>query len=198
MALGQIDAALEDNRLPAAKRTELEQFRSEVAIEEARLGALLIAVAEQTATSSDYSLLARIHARRGEWTRAAELERQGERTVPGLLGFYLLQAGDFATAEQFYRDYPDTSGDPDLLVNHGIALAALGRDQDAASLYREALELNKGHALAWLYLGNAYVRLDRNEAAIEAFRRFLQTGTEQHTSERVRRILGQLSNGDGA
>ncbi len=197
-ALEQIDSALEDNRIQTAERSELEQFRSEVAAEEIRLDTLLAAIDDQTATTGDYSLLAGIHARRGEWTRAAELERLGEREIPGLLGYYLLKAGDFATAEQFYRDYSDTDGNPDLLLNHGIALAALGRDQDAADLYREALEMDEGHALAWLYLGNAYVRLGRNEAAVDAFRRFLQTGTEQHTSERVRRILEQLSNGDGA
>ena len=111
-ALEQIDAGLADDRLRKVERSDLEQFRADVAAEEIRLNKLLVAMDEQTATTSDYSLLARIHARRGEWAQAAAMEQLGENSTPGLLGYYLLQAGNFAAAEQFYRNYPDTSGNP--------------------------------------------------------------------------------------
>jgi tetratricopeptide (TPR) repeat protein len=62
----------------------------------------------------------------------------------------------------------------DLEVNVATALARLGRDAEALSHYRAAME----EGSAWPYLpydlGRCYLRLGKPRQAAEAFRRFLQ------------------------
>ena len=179
--------------MQAPERKELEEYRAEVVAEESELEALETVLEQGDAEPSDYSRLASLYARRQEWARAAELEANGDGTVPGRLGYYLLKAGAFAEADRFYRGIPPERRTPDLLLNHGIALAALGNDQEAEALYREALDRKEDFPQAWLYLGNALVRQGRNQEAVQAFRRYLQAGKESRAAEQVRRILEQLT-----
>ncbi len=198
-ALIRVDQALEDSRLRPAALKELKDYRTAIRAEAERFDGLSATVAADGAASEDYASLARIHASRNEWSRAAELlGMAGPGADQAVLGYYLLQAGEYSLAAELYRTLPGLNGDTGLLLNQGIALASLGRDREAATAYRRALELDDSNPDAWLYLGNALVRLREDEAAVAAFRRFLQEGGKHTASEQVRRILQQLTGEEGS
>ncbi len=54
-------------------------------------------------------------------------------------------------------------------TNLGIALAARGRFDEAIGHYKQALELNPGHANALFNMGNAYVRKKMYDEAVEHY-----------------------------
>ena len=196
-ALQSVDRALADDRLRPAGRKELETYRQTIKAESADYDRLTTAVAGEGASEEDYDSLARLHALRNEWAEAAEiLGRAGAGADQAMLGFYLLKAGEFSRAADLYRALPGLEDNAGLLLNQGIALASLGRDREAATVYRRVLELDEANTDAWLYLGNVLVRLRDNDKAIEAFRRFLQVAGKHTASEQVRRILLQLTGED--
>lgn len=198
-ALKQVEKALMDTGLRPASRKELEEYRGAIEAEAARFEGLASAAAAETATGEEYSALARIYASRNRWDRAVELmDLAGAGADQEVLAYYLLQAGEFSRAADLYSTLSGSGSDPALLLNQGIALAELGRDREATTAYRKALELDGDFTDALLYLGNALVRLRENEEAAAVYRRFLQVGTAHTASEQVRRILQQLTGEDGS
>jgi tetratricopeptide (TPR) repeat protein len=197
-ALRSVDLALADSRLQAAGRRELETYRETVRTEQEEYNRLEDAVTAENASADDYRSLAGIHAMRREWKLAAELlDRAGPEADQAVLGYYLLKAERYSDAADLYAAIPGLENDAGLLINRGIALANLGRNREAEESYRRALELDQGNPDAWLYLGNALVRLRENDAAVEAFGKFLELGARHTASEQVRRIVLQLT-GDGS
>ena len=198
-ALLHVNKALEDTRLRPAGREELETYRAALQAEADLIDTLNTAVAGNEAAGGDYVSLARIHASRKEWEQAAELlQRAGPQADPAFLGYYQLMAGEYSRAVETYSTIPGLNENTGLLLNQGIALANLGRDREAAAAYRAVLELDEANPDAWLYLGNALVRLREDEAAVAAFRRFLQEGGKHTASEQVRRILQQMTGEEGS
>ncbi|HEX3044148.1 MAG TPA: tetratricopeptide repeat protein [Bacillota bacterium] len=63
---------------------------------------------------------------------------------------------------------------PKELVNKGISLSMLHREQDAIECLNRALDLDPKDELAWNSKGVALVALERNEEAIECFKQALQ------------------------
>lgn len=87
------------------------------------------------------------------------------------LGIILLRLRDHAGAEAaLARAAELDKGNPQVLVNRGIALRNLGRAREAADCQRAALALDPGFAEARLHLGNALLALGEKGSALESFR----------------------------
>jgi len=63
---------------------------------------------------------------------------------------------------------------------YGMALEEAGRPDEAAALYRHALEIHPGSARAWANLGNAEAAGGREAEAERAYRRALELDLEHH------------------
>ncbi|WP_442890267.1 tetratricopeptide repeat protein [Congregicoccus parvus] len=96
---------------------------------------------------------ARAHANLG---RVAYMEREYEEAVAHGLRALELEPRAF-----------------DPAYNVGMALAALGRDAEAASAFERAVRLHPAQLRAWSQLGFARLRADDSERAVEAFERVL-------------------------
>ena len=79
----------------------------------------------------------------------------------------LLLARRFEEALSIYRKLDATHGpQPTIFNNMGLALAALGRWQEAVQDCKRALEIDPAHRFAWDTLGFAYLKGAQHEKAI--------------------------------
>jgi len=196
LALNQVDTALADPRLEALERRKLQDYRDGIGEELERLTALETTRDAGDANPDDYAHLGMIYAARADWSAAIQaLEfAEGSALRDERLGYVLFRAGRFREALEVY-DRADTSDRVDLAINRGVCAARLGHDLKAVEAYRRAIELEPGHRMAQLYLGNSYLRLGQREQAIEGYMAFLEQGTRGEAAERVRRILSQIAPG---
>lgn len=194
-ALEQIDATLEDERVGAEMVLRLRGFRATVAAEREDLEGILQNIYDGGATPDDLARLARIYVRRGLWGPAAALERrspsspeQSER-----LAYLLFRAGRFREAQAIYEELAREDERTELKINNGVTLAMLGDDESAVRAYNDVLASEPNHRLARLYLGNALLRMGREQEAASTYRLFLDRGREGESAERVRRILKRIA-----
>lgn len=98
--------------------------------------------------------LGAVSAALGKWEpaarayRAAVALRPGQRSLLVPLGVALAKSGSAEGAELLLREAAAAPGDADLSRALGMALAALGRRDEAAAAYRRALELRPGFSEA--------------------------------------------------
>jgi tetratricopeptide (TPR) repeat protein len=86
-------------------------------------------------------------------------------------GWQFHQIGDFATAEQYYRQAVDAGPDhADAWCYLGLVCRAQGKWDDAVGAYRQALRLRPGFVEAHNNLGNVLVSQGRLEEAVVCFR----------------------------
>ena len=186
-----LTTALSDPRLDSTGRARLEQRLAAVREEGVRLATLEQAIAGGQAAPQDVLALAAIEAGRGNWARAAELQSRvaAEGRELERLAWYLLEAGRPREALAVYERLGPAAARPDLEINRGVALAALGDDAGATQRYRAVLAADAGNAVAQLYLGNALLRLGRTREAADAYVSFLRLDATGERAERVRRVL---------
>jgi Flp pilus assembly protein TadD len=105
-------------------------------------------------------------------TNISEAEA-GEDRVVALVseGNELLARGDYARAAEKYEEAVRLEpGSEDLHYNLGIALARLGRTEDARQHYQKALEIFPEYGEAHNNLGNLLMSQNKLDEAIEHFR----------------------------
>lgn len=195
LALGQLDTALADPRVDAADRKRLQELRDRLVVERQQVVDLEQLVATAEATPEDHAALARIYAGRGLWKRSIELQRNAPATAEQRerLAFMLFRAERFREAHELYEELARLQRSAELELNNGVSVAMLGNDAAAVVAYGRALAIQPDHRLARLYLGNALLRLQRPEPAVEAYTAFLRLGGRGEAAERVRRILKQIA-----
>ena len=111
--------------------------------------------------------------------RAIALKPDDADTV-ALLGIYLNEAGSPREAERLLAPFArGATPDLDVLIAHGVSLAALGRRQDALAAFERVRTLDASHALAPVNIGT--VHLMAGEHA-EAVRWFAQASSWTRTS----------------
>ncbi len=193
-ALEEIDGGLAVERLEPLLERRLREFRVVIEQEERRVTELLARIAANEATAEDQSALARVHAERGDFGRAAELEAPVADTPERRerLAFWLFRAGRFREAHDLYVELA-RDGDVSLALNAGVTLAKLGNDSEALDTFDRILASEPGHRLARLYRGNALLRLGRQADAAQSYRAFLEQDDRGEAAERVRRILKQIA-----
>jgi arylsulfatase A-like enzyme/Tfp pilus assembly protein PilF len=111
-----------------------------------------------------YLYLAHIERERGQLDSGVEALRRAVDLAPdnaeavALLGAYLTQAGKAAeasvTLERYERNHEP---DVEVLTSHGLALAKLGRTQDALAILEQARQLDSSNAM--LLVHDATIRL---------------------------------------
>jgi tetratricopeptide (TPR) repeat protein len=103
------------------------------------------------------------------------------------------QAGDYAAAEEGFRDQAADSKKAGPSYNLGNALYRQERFDEAARAYQEALQKNSRLEDAWYNLGNAFFRQDRFKDAIRAYQGALALVPDdrdaQHNLELAKRAL---------
>lgn len=88
-------------------------------------------------------------------------------------GSHALQAGDNRTAEEaFSRALALDPKSVELLNNLAISVARQGRDDEAISLYQQALKLRENDPITQRNLGVAYFRAHRYQEALPLLRSF--------------------------
>jgi TolA-binding protein len=87
---------------------------------------------------------------------------------------------------------------PDARFNLGVAQAGAGLDQSAAETFRACAVARPDDALAQLYLGNALARLGRDDEARHAYAAYLDKAGTAPETERVRRLIEEMSGAPGA
>lgn len=196
-ALEHLDAALEDPRLDRRTTEALEALETRIAAERDRFAELSGKVDSGEATPEDYRALARVWAGRGLWAHAIELQTRAPDTDEDreMLAYLLFRAGRFRESQAIYGELSAASRRTDLAVNNGVALALLGRDEQAVSAFDRALAIEPDHARAQLYKGNALLRLGRRDEAAQAYLAYLDSGGGGAAGERVRRILEFIAPG---
>jgi len=197
LAAQHVDLALADPRLDSRERKEFETLRAAIATERERAAVLLAAERAGTATPEQLDELTTLYAGRGMWDRAVDLARRGA-SPQDQLAYYLLRAGRFREAYDVYVGLLEAEpGRPDLLLNLGIALASLGRDEEAVAAYRAVTDDPEApdtiQRLGRVYLGNALLRLERDAEAADAYLAFLDGAADGEFAERVRRILERIA-----
>ncbi len=194
-AIREIASALELTGLGASTIGRLEALRPAIEAEARRAAELEARVAAGDGGPEDHAELADLLARRGAWAAAATHQRRAPPSPEGAewLAYLLVQDGQYREAHGIYSRLAAGSGDLDLRLNAGVALALLGRDAAAALEFEAILATDPAHALARLYLANAQLRLGRIEVAAASYRAFLDGGGPSESAERVRRILKQIA-----
>ncbi|HET6450767.1 MAG TPA: tetratricopeptide repeat protein [Spirochaetia bacterium] len=79
------------------------------------------------------------------------------------------EAGDLESAIRFYTAELDSSREPEVLFNLGNVLYELGREEQAAERYLQAIEADRGFAEAWNNLGNSLVAIGRFRDGVHAY-----------------------------
>ncbi len=80
------------------------------------------------------------------------------------------------------------------LEQQGLALSALGRQEEAIACYDRALEIDPRFVVAWRNKGDVLSTLGRKEEAVQAYRRFIAhaaSSYEQHI-QRARELIAEL------
>ncbi len=190
--------ALSDTRLDATQRRELVERKTAVAAEGIEVARLESVTSAGGPVPPDLTRrLAAIYSGRGEWNKAADLQ---ERSNPSGIererwAYYLLRAGRPREAQVLYAEMARGASRADLEINQGVSLARLGDDGAAIDAYRRALVLDASEERAWLYLGNAFLRLGRRDEAVAAYKRYLEEASEGPSRARLVRILAQIAPG---
>lgn len=194
-ALAELDLALGDERLRLLTRERLERTRQAFAAERDRVAELEARVAAEEAAPADYAELAAIYARRGLWEEAAALQAQatGDPSQQERRAYMLFHAGRYRDSHELYATLAASRPGSHHLVNDGVTLARLGKDEAAIEAFRAALDLDPEELRARLYLGNALLREGRAPEAARAYREYLDRRSEGEAAERVRRILRQIA-----
>ena len=196
-AIRRIDSALADPRLDAPRAKRLQQARERVQAEETEVAALDARLAAGTASAADRTQLARIYARRTQWTAAIDLERtlEPDRAQRERLAYLLFRANRFREAHEIYAALYTEEPTPAAALNDGVTLALLGDDPGAIRAFESALATDPANSSAKVFLANALLRTGNTPAAIAAYKEFLDAGARGERAERVRRILAQLAPG---
>jgi len=79
------------------------------------------------------------------------------------------EAGDLESAARFYAAELESSREPEVLFNLGNVLYELGREEQAAQRYLQAIEADTAFAEAWNNLGNSLVALGRLKDGVHAY-----------------------------
>ncbi|HEX5725843.1 MAG TPA: tetratricopeptide repeat protein, partial [Longimicrobiaceae bacterium] len=109
-----------------------------------------------------------------------------------------LQAGSPAEAVEHLAHAVEIAPDDAVVrYEHGNALYAAGRLEEAAAEYRAAIHLEPYWAEVPLRLGLAYDNLGQPDLAVPMYRTYLQRAPRRHaqTIERVRQRLAALQPG---
>jgi len=189
---------------------ELEQLREErarVEEERERLARLEERVAHDGGPVEALAL-ARIYEEGGDYERASRVldsKVDAGKTDPTLvaeMGYYQIKAHRFAEAERTFAALVLRQADDySTQVNLGIALAGVGRYEQALDAYRAALRLKPQAPEAPLYLGNLFLRLGEYARAAESYEAYLKVASDEEGVGRVRKILalvGRLRNGESS
>jgi tetratricopeptide (TPR) repeat protein len=194
-AVARLDAALADPRLDAPRATRMRELREHVLAEGAEVAALEERLSAGSATPADRELLARIYAGRSQWSAAIDLERTLEpsRAQRERLAYLLFRANRYREAHELYAALRAEAPSSTSALNDGVTLALLGDDVAAIEAFRTALAADPTSGSAKVFLANALLRTGDTDAAVAAYREFLDTGERGERAERVRRILAQLA-----
>ena len=79
------------------------------------------------------------------------------------------ETGDLESAIRFYTAELESSREPEVLFNLGNVLYELGREEQAAERYLQALDADKSFVEAWNNLGNSLVAIGRFKDGVHAY-----------------------------
>ena len=106
--------------------------------------------------------------------RAIALKPDDADTV-ALLGIYLNEAGSAREAERLLAPFArGATPDLDVLIAHGVSLAALGRRQDALAAFERVRTLDSSHALAPVNIGTVHLMAGEHAEAARWFAQALE------------------------
>ncbi|MDH3786057.1 MAG: tetratricopeptide repeat protein, partial [Acidobacteriota bacterium] len=195
VALEHLKIAIDDPRLGALTRLDLETFAGEIQEEQVAHQALQARFEDGTATESDHGEMAAIMARRARWPQAVTLQRQAGDSASSQerLAYMLFEAQEYLESRKLYTQLAAESDRADLFVNEGVCAAVVGDDPGAVTAFRNALQRNPDLSAAQLYLANALLRLGKIDSASVAYDAFLADNRTGESAERVRRILKQIA-----
>ena len=102
----------------------------------------------------------------------------------------MLRSGRIAEAVPYLETLTKSApADAAVLYNLGIAYSELGQYDEAIIRLKRAVQLDPGHAHAWVGIGNAYHRMRKPEQALEAFEKAVHRRI-QTTATRVATWVG--------
>jgi len=153
--------------------------------------------------------LGQVYLQRNDFERSiATLERAKQaapedaqtRTLLGTAYYYRGRADIQDAVRELEQGAVLDPQDADLQFR--LALAYLQRDdaeddERARQALQQALALDPGQSEAYRYLGLVYLRAGQQDAAVEAWRRYVEVGADAQTVERVRDWLRSLQAGGG-
>jgi import receptor subunit TOM70 len=135
--------------------------------------------------------------RQGDIAAARRAIESGLARSPGhynglsLLAQLELAGGDLRRATELYEQLLERSREVPELTNLGTALLLMGRYEDAAERFREALELSPASPFTLLNLADALLLADRRREALELYRRLLEQMDRAPRSERLLTVQAQ-------
>lgn len=87
----------------------------------------------------------------------------------------MLRTGKIAEAVPYLESLTKSAPEnPDVLYNLGIAYSELKQYDEAIIRLKRAVQLDPGHAHAWVGIGNAYHRMGKPEQALKAFEKAVE------------------------
>ena len=109
-------------------------------------------------------------------------------------GIKLMHSKNFAGAEVKFQQASLLSGDknPEYANNVGFALYKDEKYDLAVSWFKKTVELDSQRAIAYLNLGDAYGKLNRNAEARGAYRRYLELAPDSKSAADVKKKLDAL------
>jgi tetratricopeptide (TPR) repeat protein len=200
-AIGTLEKALASEIREASGRKELEKERDHLQKMTVRISELSGALSRTPDDASLYLELASLMSEAGAHDRAAELALRASELAPDdsgrlRLAYYLLLGQRYAAALPILEDLAGKGSAPAQL-NLGVAQAALGRDESAASTFRKYIEGHPKDPLAHLYLGNCLMRLSRIADAESSYRTYLDLAAGDEKTGKVRRLVRLLEAAGG-
>lgn len=150
-------------------------------------------ISEQPRHFDALHLLGVVLTHQGTADEAAVVLRRALAEQP-FNGLVRLNLGNALLAAKQYQEALNVSDDPQpqTLNNRGLALRGLGRHEEAAAAFRQAIDQQPDYAPAWYNLATSLAKLDRLEAGLEAARTALRVSPPDTPVSRLGDVVNEI------
>lgn len=107
-------------------------------------------------------------------------------------GNQFMDQGQYAVAAELYRRALDIRHEPDVRVDYGACLHAMGLPLRAIEEFRSVVDEHPGHGIAIFNLGIVYYDQQRMDSAQHYFRRYLEVDPGGPAAAQARSLLEQI------